>query len=59
MPEKFELIVNNLGLSISRVNVNVSLTRDMKETQAVINDCADNEIYPQIQIIKAEQINDT
>jgi uncharacterized zinc-type alcohol dehydrogenase-like protein len=41
MPENFELTVNNLGLSIYRVNFNVSLTGDRKETQNVINDCAD------------------
>jgi len=58
MPEKFELTVNNLGLSISRVNFNVSLIGGMKETQDVVNYCADNKIHPMIQIIKAEQINE-
>jgi alcohol dehydrogenase (NADP+)/uncharacterized zinc-type alcohol dehydrogenase-like protein len=58
MPEKFELTLNNLSLSISRVNFNVSLIGDMKETQDVVNYCADNKVHPQIQIITAEQINE-
>jgi uncharacterized zinc-type alcohol dehydrogenase-like protein len=58
MPEKFELTLNNLGLSISRVNFNASLIGGMKETQEVVNYCADNKVHPQIQIIKAEEINE-
>lgn len=58
MPEKFELTVNNLGLSISRVNFNVSLIGGMKETQDVVNYCAENRIHPQIQVISANQINE-
>jgi alcohol dehydrogenase (NADP+)/uncharacterized zinc-type alcohol dehydrogenase-like protein len=58
MPEKFELTMNNLGLSISRVNFNASLIGGMKETQDVVNYCADNKVLPKIQIIKAEQINE-
>lgn len=57
MPEGFELKLSAIGLSISRVNFNVSLIGGMKETQDVINYCADNKIHPKIQIIKAEQIN--
>jgi uncharacterized zinc-type alcohol dehydrogenase-like protein len=58
MPEKFELTVNNLGLSISRVSFNASLIGGMKETQDVVNYCADNKVLPTIEIIKAEQINE-
>jgi uncharacterized zinc-type alcohol dehydrogenase-like protein len=58
MPEKFELTLNNLGLSISRVNFNASLIGGMKETQDVVNYCADHKVHPQIQIIKAEQVNE-
>jgi len=58
MPEGFELKLSAIGLSISRVNFNVSLIGGMKETQDVVNYCADNKIHPQIQIIKAEQINE-
>ncbi len=57
MPERFELTMNNLGLSFSRVNFNASLIGGMKETQEVINYCADNKVLPKIEIIKAEQIN--
>jgi alcohol dehydrogenase (NADP+)/uncharacterized zinc-type alcohol dehydrogenase-like protein len=58
MPEAFELTQSIIGLSISRVNFNASLIGGMKETQEVVNYCADNKIYPQIQIIRAEQINE-
>jgi len=58
MPEGFELKLSAIGLSISRVNFNVSLIGGMKETQEVVNYCADNKIHPKIQIIKAEQINE-
>lgn len=58
MPEKFELTLNNLGLSLSRVNFNASLIGGMKETQDVVNYCADHKVHPQIQIIKAEQVNE-
>lgn len=58
MPEGFELKLSAIGLSISRVNFNVSLIGGMKETQEVVNYCADNKINPQIQIINAEQINE-
>lgn len=58
MPEGFELTLNNLGLSVSRVNFNASLIGGMKETQEVIDYCADKKIYPQIQIISADQINE-
>ena len=44
MPEKFELSLNALGLSVSRVNFNASLIGGMKETQDVVNYCADNQV---------------
>lgn len=56
MPEGFNITLNNLGLSFSRVNFNASLIGGMKETQDVVDYCAKNKIYPQIEIIKAEQI---
>ncbi len=58
MPEGFELTLSNIGLSISRVNFNASLIGGMPETQEVVTYCADNNVLPQIQIIKAEQINE-
>jgi alcohol dehydrogenase (NADP+)/uncharacterized zinc-type alcohol dehydrogenase-like protein len=58
MPEGFEVTLNNLGLSASRVNFNASLIGGMKETQEMINYCAKNKIYPKIEIIKAEEITE-
>jgi len=58
MPEKFELALSAIGISISRVNFNASLIGGMKETQEVVNYCADNKILPKIQIIEAGQINE-
>lgn len=58
MPERFEITMNNLGLGLSRVNFNASLIGGMKETQEMVNYCADNKILPQVQIIRAEQINE-
>jgi len=58
MPIKFETTLNALALAASRVNFNASLIGGMNETQEVVNYCADNKIHPQIQIIKAEQINE-
>lgn len=58
MPERFELTLSAIGLAYNRVNFNASLIGGMKETQEVVNYCADNKVLPQIQVIKAEQINE-
>lgn len=58
MPVAFEEKFNNLGLAFSRVNFNASLIGGIPETQEVVHYCADNNVHPQIQIIKADQIND-
>lgn len=58
MPDGFELTVSNIALAASRVNFNSSLIGGIPETQEVIHYCADNGIKPEIQVIKAEQIND-
>ncbi|NIR94265.1 MAG: NAD(P)-dependent alcohol dehydrogenase, partial [Gammaproteobacteria bacterium] len=50
--------VSAIGLSHSRVNFNASLIGGMKETQEMVNYCADNKVLPQIEMIKAEQINE-
>jgi alcohol dehydrogenase (NADP+)/uncharacterized zinc-type alcohol dehydrogenase-like protein len=57
MPERFEVTMNALGLAASRVNFNASLIGGMKETQEVLDYCADHKVLPKIQIIRAEQIN--
>ncbi len=58
MPAGFNLTLNNIALANTHVNFNASLIGGMPETQEVVDYCADNKIFPQIQIIKAEQIND-
>jgi len=52
------LAINNFNMIFNRVNFNGSLIGGIPETQEVMNYCADNNIYPQIQIIKVDQIND-
>lgn len=58
MPKGFELTLSNIGLANTRVNFNASLIGGIPETQEVVHYCADNKVFPQIQIIKAEQINE-
>ena len=52
------LTINNFNMIFNRVNFNGSLIGGIPETQEVMNYCAENKIYPQIQMIKAEEIND-
>lgn len=56
-PINGELMINNTNMIFNRVNFNGSLIGGIPETQEVMNYCAENKIYPQIQIIKAEEIN--
>ncbi|MEE1899436.1 NAD(P)-dependent alcohol dehydrogenase [Flavobacterium rakeshii] len=58
MPEGFNINVSNIALASSRVNFNSSLIGGIPETQEVVHYCADNGVRPQIQVIKANQIND-
>lgn len=58
MPVGFELTLSNIGLANTRVNFNASLIGGMPETQEVIHYCADNKVFPQIQVIKAKDVND-
>lgn len=57
-PINGELMINNTNMIFNRVNFNGSLIGGIPETQEVMNYCAENKIYPQIQIIKGEEIND-
>ena len=57
-PINGELMINNTNMIFNRVNFNGSLIGGIPETQEVINYCAENKIYPQIEIIKAEEINE-
>nr|WP_240731758.1 zinc-binding dehydrogenase [Hymenobacter radiodurans] len=58
MPVGFNLTLSTIGLANTHVNFNASLIGGMPETQEVVDYCADNKVYPQIQIINAKQIND-
>ena len=58
LPINGELMINNTNMVFNRVNFNGSLIGGISETQEVMDYCAENEIYPQIQIIKAEEINE-
>ena len=58
MPKGAQLTLSAIGLAGSRVNFNASLIGGIPETQEVVNYCADNNIRPQIQIIKAGQVNE-
>lgn len=57
-PVNGELTINNFIMIFNRVNFNGSLIGGIPETQEVMDYCAANNIYPQVQIIKAEEIND-
>jgi uncharacterized zinc-type alcohol dehydrogenase-like protein len=58
VPINGELMINNTQMIFNRVNFNGSLIGGIPETQEVMNYCAENKIYPQIQIIKADEINE-
>jgi uncharacterized zinc-type alcohol dehydrogenase-like protein len=58
IPINGELTINNFKMVANRVNFNGSLIGGIPETQEVMNYCAEHKIYPQIQIIKAEEINE-
>ncbi len=57
-PINGELTINNFNMIFNRVNFNGSLIGGIPETQEVMDYCADNKIYPEIQVIKASEIND-
>ncbi|MCS4301370.1 NAD(P)-dependent alcohol dehydrogenase [Chryseobacterium sp. BIGb0232] len=52
------LEINNFNMTQNRVNFNGSLIGGIKETQEMIDYCAKNKIYPQIEVIKASEINE-
>ena len=51
-------MINNTNMIFNRVNFNGSLIGGIPETQEVMNYCAENKIYPEIHLIKAEEINE-
>lgn len=58
MPVHGELVINNFLMIRNRVNYNASTIGGIPETQEVIDYCAANKIYPQIEIIDADKINE-
>ena len=58
IPINGALDINATKMLFNRVNFNASLIGGIPETQEVMDYCAANKIYPQIQIIKADEIND-
>ena len=58
IPINGALDINATNMIFNRVNFNASLIGGIPETQEVMDYCAAHKIYPQIQIIKATEIND-
>jgi alcohol dehydrogenase (NADP+)/uncharacterized zinc-type alcohol dehydrogenase-like protein len=58
MPVNGQVTTNFFSLINNRVNINASMIGGIPETQEVIDYCADNHLLPEIQIIKAEEINE-
>jgi alcohol dehydrogenase (NADP+)/uncharacterized zinc-type alcohol dehydrogenase-like protein len=53
-----KLTINNFMFVNNRVHFNGSLIGGIPETQEMVDFCASNKLYPQIQIINAGQINE-
>jgi len=58
MPEAFQVTLSAIWLAASRVNFNASLIWGMKETQEMVDYCVENNVLPEIQMIKAEEITE-
>jgi alcohol dehydrogenase (NADP+)/uncharacterized zinc-type alcohol dehydrogenase-like protein len=52
-----KLTINNFLMINNRANINGSLIGGIPETQEVMDYCAANKIYPQIQMVNAAEIN--
>jgi len=59
MPVKGEVTINNFVMNRNRVRYSTSLIGGIPQTQEVIDHCAKNKIYPEVQVIKATEANDT
>ncbi|WP_394678675.1 NAD(P)-dependent alcohol dehydrogenase [uncultured Sphingobacterium sp.] len=53
-----KVTTNFFDLIFSRVKINASMIGGIPETQEVMDYCADNNLLPNIEIIKASEIND-
>lgn len=58
MPNGFEIKLSNIALASTRVNFNASLIGGIPETQELVDYCAAKGIKPEIEIIRADQINE-
>src|SRR3989475_1043210 len=59
MPIRGEVTINNFAFNRNRVRYSTSLIGGIPQTQEVIDYCAKNRIYPEVQLIKASEANDT
>ncbi len=59
MPAKGEVTINNFAFNRNRVRYSTSLIGGISQTQDVIDYCAKHKIYPEVQVIKASEANDT
>src|SRR6266496_2797302 len=59
MPAKGEVTINNFVMNRNRVRYSTSLIGGIPQTQEVIEYCTENKIYPEIQLIKASEVNET
>jgi alcohol dehydrogenase (NADP+)/uncharacterized zinc-type alcohol dehydrogenase-like protein len=59
MPAKGEVTINNFAFNRNRVRYSTSLIGGIPQTQEVIEYCAANKIYPEVQLIKASEVNET
>ena len=59
MPAKGEVTINNFVMNRNRVRYSTSLIGGIPQTQEVIEYCAENKIYPEVQLITASEANDT
>ncbi|TGN13387.1 NAD(P)-dependent alcohol dehydrogenase [Leptospira ilyithenensis] len=57
VPVGGELTLNNFAFIFNRVNYNGSLIGGIPQTQEIVDFCAKNKIYPQIELITANEIN--
>lgn len=58
MPAKGEVTINNFAFNRNRVNYNTSLVGGTPQTQELVDYCTENKNYPDIQVIKSNEINE-
>lgn len=54
-----EVTMNTFITHRSRAKISTSLVGGIPETQEIVNYCASNKIYPEVEIIKANEVNQT